>query len=94
MEHSREGPGASCPVIRFDLDGSLTEPKLGITKKGVLCHHPPSSLSMTMRVLQSDSLYRSALAGIVPTLLLDSDRGKQAVSVYWEHDGTTGLFEP
>lgn len=79
-------------VILFDLDGTLTDPKLGITNAvrfalarfGITVDDPDSLTPFIgPPLLESFALYYG----------LDSDRGKEAVNAYREHYATMGLFE-
>lgn len=79
-------------ILLFDLDGTLTDPKIGITKS---VHH----------ALQQFGIEVNDLDKLVPFIgppLLDSfsdfygftpQQGKQAIEYYREYFSVTGLFE-
>ena len=78
-------------AIFFDLDGTLTDPKLGITRSiqyalGKLDHPVPPADELTWCI--GPPLHAS-----FKTMLGDGDRAATAVSLYRERFGDVGLIE-
>jgi phosphoglycolate phosphatase len=78
-------------AIFFDLDGTLTDPKLGITRSiqyalGKLDHPAPPADELTWCI--GPPLHAS-----FKTMLGGDDRAALAVSLYRERFGDVGLFE-
>ncbi|MEM9621365.1 MAG: HAD family hydrolase [Pseudomonadota bacterium] len=78
-------------MLFFDLDGTLTDPKEGIT----------ASIQYALRGLGETSIpHQDELTWCIgPPLrgsfvqMLDADRADEAVTLYREHFATTGLFQ-
>lgn len=83
--------GKSWNCVCFDLDGTLTDPKPGITgciryALERLGHQPPPADALTWCI-------GPPLLGSFQTLLGNAEQAAEALALYRERFGTVGLFE-